>query len=974
MRESLIIEHLTQQSELEESLQGLHDALDGMADEQQVEVVSTQILNPIDMSPSLLNNYSLKEATRMLIEKRAQFSSQEPNPMATSDNLVMSSPAMQNISYVVAITPRSLSLNATPRSSMHSVKQNVVNAQSVGSKLALLKKQKQSGNTEDHQDFGIEVRVKSTSSPLGLFKQRFCVLQDGVLFFFKDQHQSESRNATPKFCIALKHIREMLQVENLQLRVVVKKKQSAYIFQFDCALDVDLFVTMINSQLLRVIQLRGASLSGVKMSGYLNVFMKGVAKTRYVVLNGAELQIYYNHKSMTPLLSIVVDHKQYQLHVESGKQNLVCEAHHCGDGAHQAQPLESLYHSAASHNFRQIYSFCLVSSSNAQSWQDQIWFTCKRTKEFERWIDHLGCLCFPTLGSQSTLQQSIHYLFHQHNNDMVIESLPDWLKLNDFFYQNCRLSSSLTSLCSDYLRNEALCINKAILLFSSIVITDDAVGYHCALVQALIQSCLAHQSLQTELLLQLLKQTIDHPYPESSYTLQCWQLLLLCFTFFKDHLCQLTHIESLTVQFIRSVLQWHLNCSSSGLIAHQYASKSMQVLESAQQFHQVQQRKCPPSRVEVLSFITANVAKKIAVTVKCRMDIVKVYAVDSLCSCETLLDMICEDLQLENESSPGQVLFGLVFPQQSNRLLEPYEYVADLLYNHEQKILKTMDQNVTDCSQFILALSINWIPSCSGNDQAIGTLTQSEKLLLASQFHQQFVMGDYCLDRQSVSQAVHLSAILAFSLYGQYDVSKVNTAICQLLPDWLLKRHSRSRTMSGISKRSGTMLIKRFLTTPRKVNENGKGPQVNDNQLQQGRFIIPDAQSTNDVQYSPLADFSQQWMKLADHSAQQCVDDYLNQVLTWKYAMYKQFSVKINNKRILLLINSSEMVCLTRENGVDEVLYRINRSTIACHCLYENRYLKIVLKQDKVTRVLSLDCGVHAANIKTLLDRCLHQL
>lgn len=145
------------------------------------------------------------------------------------------------------------------------------------------------------------------------------------------------------------------------------------------------------------------------------------------------------------------------------------------------------------------------------------------------------------------------------------------------------LEKPLTTL-PEKLQNEALEIFKSIQLYSN------ALDYHVILAQNIAAKCLREAEFQNEVILQLIKQTTNHPYPNSGLTAQTWQLFAVLLGVFKP--TKLVHLY-LFLQLKRSLSS--KKASDSPVV--KYVNYCLKLLEDSSSI----QRIFPPSRLEIVS-------------------------------------------------------------------------------------------------------------------------------------------------------------------------------------------------------------------------------------------------------------------------------------------------------------------------------------------------------------------------------------
>ena len=75
------------------------------------------------------------------------------------------------------------------------------------------------------------------------------------------------------------------------------------------------------------------------------------------------------------------------------------------------------------------------------------------------------------------------------------------------------IEKALTGVQTERLQLEAVELFKGVQLFAGAVINQMALDYHVTLAQSISSKCVKETELQNEVILQLIKQTTKHPYP-----------------------------------------------------------------------------------------------------------------------------------------------------------------------------------------------------------------------------------------------------------------------------------------------------------------------------------------------------------------------------------------------------------------------------------------------------------------------------
>lgn len=198
------------------------------------------------------------------------------------------------------------------------------------------------------------------------------------------------------------------------------------------------------------------------------------------------------------------------------------------------------------------------------------------------------------------------------------------------------------------------------------------------LAQSILDRCLKKDAdiLKNEFFLQLIKQTTDHPDPNSEINKRHWQLLALA--------CSVTYPSN---NKILSYLYAHLRRCSLDQITDegQYA---MFTLKSLQGTLDTKGRKCAPSEMEILS------------TINCRRVYSKVYFLDGQFQavefdpCATIAEVV-DQIKQKIGLKPDSIGYALFQPLDDDceQVLQPEEKVGDAISEWESWHRRRQDNN-----------------------------------------------------------------------------------------------------------------------------------------------------------------------------------------------------------------------------------------------------------------------------------------
>ncbi|XP_070577015.1 LOW QUALITY PROTEIN: pleckstrin homology domain-containing family H member 2-like [Ptychodera flava] len=141
-------------------------------------------------------------------------------------------------------------------------------------------------------------------------------------------------------------------------------------------------------------------------------------------------------------------------------------------------------------------------------------FTSKDEKD--KWLYHLTLATTTGTDKESTEYELLINKLMEMDGDA---SNPLW-KHPCLCYSKGSLEKPLTTLPSEGLRKEALKMFKSVQLFIGVIMDTPSIDYHVTLAQNILQTCLSHPVLQSELYCQLIKQTTKRPKSTNTPNIQ----------------------------------------------------------------------------------------------------------------------------------------------------------------------------------------------------------------------------------------------------------------------------------------------------------------------------------------------------------------------------------------------------------------------------------------------------------------------
>ncbi|XP_077865827.1 pleckstrin homology domain-containing family H member 1-like [Saccoglossus kowalevskii] len=398
------------------------------------------------------------------------------------------------------------------------------------------------------------------------------------------------------------------------------------------------------------------------------------------------------------------------------------------------------------------------------------------------------------------------------------------------YYSKDSLDKTLTTLPTEGLKKEALKMFKSCQLFMGVTMDTPSIDYHVSLAQNIVQSCLTHPVLQSELYCQLIKQTSKRPHivgktqPSSSSSdhssdahknpvfLQGWQLLGLCTTLFlpkQKYLC-----------YLKIHLQRHADPRNE---IGKYAVFCQRSLERT---IQCGGREAKPSRMEVLSLLLRNPyhhSLPMSIPVHVLNASYQVVGFDGQTTVREFIQTLNHHISMRDVKQSGFALFTND-PSGKNieHCLQLNVKLCDVISKWERTMIETgLGGGKTEAHKAIRLTYKNRLYFRSNTK----TETDKEKLLLVYQTNQDIVSGRFPINTELT---LELASLLAQIEYGDYKPSSksVEFVIEKFCPKRLqdltadkkkqLERNLLDKWLS-LSGRSLMECVRLYLTVTRKL-------------------------------------------------------------------------------------------------------------------------------------------------------------
>ncbi|XP_013377346.1 PREDICTED: pleckstrin homology domain-containing family H member 1 [Chinchilla lanigera] len=318
-------------------------------------------------------------------------------------------------------------------------------------------------------------------------------------------------------------------------------------------------------------------------------------------------------------------------------------------------------------------------------------------------------------------------------------------------YSKDGLYTSLTTLPSEALQTEALKLFKSCQLFINVPVEAASVDYHVSLAQTVLQVCLVHPELQSEIYCQLMKQTSCRP-PQKSSLMQCWQLLALCAPLFLP--------QQHFLWYVKQQLQRHADPRNE---SGQYATYCQRAVERTLQ---AGEREARPSHMEVVSILLRNPfhhSLPFSIPVHFANGTYQVVGFDGSSTVDEFLQRLNQETGMRKPSHSG---FALFTDDPSGRDLEHCLQgrvkICDAISKWEQALKELHPGKSEGGTRIVKLLYKNRLHFRS---QVKGE-TERERLLLAYQTNGEIVAGRFPVSKEL---ALEMAGLMAQIEYGDME-------------------------------------------------------------------------------------------------------------------------------------------------------------------------------------------------------------
>ncbi|XP_033220742.1 uncharacterized protein CG43867 [Belonocnema kinseyi] len=326
---------------------------------------------------------------------------------------------------------------------------------------------------------------------LKTWRKRWFVLRNGVLTYWKSQHDI---NRKPQGQIILDEVCRINRADGAATFEIATGKKTYYLTA-DCIATMEEWIRVLQN-----IQKRNATkllLNGddnkPTIQGWLTKVKNGHAKKCWCVLIG-KMFLYFKCPNDTNSIG--------QINMRDAR---VEEVEHVSDSDSEDRDSECFHE-------RTIGIF--------PTHQGPTYLLMPQKQDKDNWLYHLTVVSGggPNAGTQ--YEQLVQRLMETDGDpSCVLWRHPLLLHTKE------NITSTLTSLNSDALQNEAIKLFKACQLFMSVAVEQAGIDYHVVLAQNALQQCLDQPELQSEFICALVKQTSRHTQQRLGV-----QQLLLCAT------------------------------------------------------------------------------------------------------------------------------------------------------------------------------------------------------------------------------------------------------------------------------------------------------------------------------------------------------------------------------------------------------------------------------------------------------------
>lgn len=711
---------------------------------------------------------SLKEATEILFHPAKKLTTEKSSGKGTPDSLKSMQAQNPSLSPAISIDSSDATLDSTrtpsPAKFRKSTKDKAKNDKNMAISLnmtppslanssSLVSDPRNSPPNSKVLLFERSGYLWKQSESFKTWNRRYFVLQNATLFYFKSKSDSERQDAEPLGCFPLRKLFGVAQCDTSGgifdgfsrkkwiIRIEIPDR-----FLYLCAEnqeDADGWFMTFHS-ILKEKQRNYANLSTVERSGkflasgWLEKHSRGLIKTRWCTLNHHTLYCYRDQRSEKPCSIVPLDKDSCVLELINPEEDTDSDLSDSNED--NGKSLSGLFRMALEKKKKESKRFALHTPKQT------IWIKCASTVDFETWVSALMNIC--SLASQNTTyhQKLVKQLIEEivvFRRDINLTSVESVTYVDEFFarasqrYSSISIETPLTTLSTEHLRREAIQVNKAIILFSSTMISQQAIDYHVTLAKAIIQTCIPHKDLQKELLFQLIKQTIYHPYSSSSFAVQTWQLLVLCMGIFPP-VGDIFH-------YLKIALTWHSNHPVDKISA--FVKKCSDILNfwkmALDRKLRITGRRTVPSRAEILALISNLEPQQVIITVKNPMKSSIELACDVTTTVKDITEASLDKIGIEGSGWFFRDQFSLFVSEKNSQfrspfanysMLEPNDFIGDIIASQDEAFSKKNGGRAW-LDKFEVELKIWWMmpPRTVASRFSANNQTMTEDVLLSGE-------------------------------------------------------------------------------------------------------------------------------------------------------------------------------------------------------------------------------------------------
>ncbi|KFO24191.1 pleckstrin homology domain-containing family H member 1 isoform X1 [Fukomys damarensis] len=590
------------------------------------------------------------------------------------------------------------------------------------------KMQRTSCYSTEGQGLGTEALEKSSyllkmGSRVKTWKRRWFVLRQGQIMYYKSPNDVILK---PQGQVDLNSHCQIVRGEGAQTFQLISEKKTYYLMADSPSL-LEEWIRALQS-LLKVQATRPPALSqgGTKpaVKGWLTKVKHGHSKLVWCALVGKTFYYYRSHEDKRPLGCLPVRDARIE------EVDRSCDS----DEDYEATGTRRL-----------LSSHCTLVIHPPEHSPTYLLIGTKPEKD--TWLYHLTVAAGGSSGKVGTAYEQLIGKLMDGEGD---PDSPLW-RHPTLCYSKDGLYTSLTTLPSEALQTEALKLFKSCQLFINVPVEATSVDYHVSLAQTVLQVCLVHPELQSEIYCQLMKQTSCRP-PQKYSLMQCWQLLALCAPLFLP--------QHHFLWYVKQQLQRHADPRNE---TGQYATYCQRAVERTLQ---TGEREARPSHLEVVSILLRNPfhhSLPFSIPVHFANGTYQVVGFDGSSTVGEFLQRLNQETGMRKSSQSG---FALLTDDPSGRDLEHCLQgsvkICDAISKWEQALKELHPGKSEGGTRIVKLMYKNRLHFRS---QVKGE-TERERLLLAYQTNGEIVAGRFPVSKEL---ALEMAGLMAQIEYGDME-------------------------------------------------------------------------------------------------------------------------------------------------------------------------------------------------------------